>query len=289
MIEASMNDLRAVFGFGVAGNFAGHLDQAGEAADFVKVKADAGAPKGIFPWYVPADAGAIVPEFLRGFPVSSDTIAMPQGGADLQIEPEVGLLAEVGYDSAGKVTALKPVAVGAFNDCSIRRPGANKISEKKHWGPASKGYAAKLFEIDDLAGDGPTKNFRLACFMVRDGSAHAYGQDSAVPEYSYYGAQLIDWTIERLNNQLGSDDTPLENVGAYLTAAGNPARVLIGIGATRYTDYGESTYLQLGDDSVVVVYDSSVHSPAQVAAAVADGSDLQLQAASVLRQRVKTL
>ena len=29
-----------MIGFGVAGNFAGHLEQAGEAADFVAVKTD---------------------------------------------------------------------------------------------------------------------------------------------------------------------------------------------------------------------------------------------------------
>ena len=48
-----------VIGLGVAGNFAGHLEQAGEAKDFVAVKvADAVAPKAIFPFYVPsADAG----------------------------------------------------------------------------------------------------------------------------------------------------------------------------------------------------------------------------------------
>ncbi len=289
MIEESLNDLHAVFGFGVAGNFAGHLDQAGEAGDFVKVQADEGAPKGIFPWYVPADAVGIVPDFLKRFPLSSDTIAMPAGGADLQIEPEVGLLADVSYDSDGNVSALTPAAIGAFNDCSIRRPGAKKISEKKHWGAASKGYSSKLFEINDLSPDGPTNSFRLACFMTRDGECHAYGQDSAVPEYSYYGAQLIDWIVDRLNNQHGSDETPLENVGEYLKAAGSPARVLIGIGATRYTEYGESTYLKLGDDSVVVVYDSDVHTPEQVAEAIATYNDAALTAASVLRQRVKTL
>jgi hypothetical protein len=289
MIDASLSDLHTVFGFGVAGNFAGHLDQAGEAVDFVKVEAAEDAPKGIFPWYVPGTDSGGVPDFLTGFPISSDTIAMPQGGADLQIEPEVGLLAEVGYADDGSVTALKPVAVGAFNDCSIRRPGARKISEKKHWGPASKGFAARLFAIDDLAPDGPTKDFRLACFMVRDGVANAYGQDSAVPEYSYYGRTLIDWIIDRLNNQIGSDDTPLEHVGGYLRAAGNPERVLIGIGATRYTEYGESTSLKLGDDSVVVVYDASVHSPVEVALAIGEGRDADLTAASVLRQSVRAL
>ncbi|MFA7258063.1 MAG: DUF5718 family protein, partial [Aeromonas bestiarum] len=41
-------------GLGVAGNFAGHLEQAGEASDFVAVVVrDTSAPKALFPFYVP--------------------------------------------------------------------------------------------------------------------------------------------------------------------------------------------------------------------------------------------
>jgi hypothetical protein len=296
VIELSAQDLHAAFGFGVAGNFAGHLEQAGEAVDFANVEAAAEAPKGIFPWYVPGASGATggeaepspsaVPAFLGEFPLSASEISFPQGYDNLQIEPEMGLLADLGYDAIGLVQQITPVAVAAFNDCSIRRPGANKIAEKKNWGPASKGLAATGFPITDLSAGGPTRCFRLASFLVRGEETHAYGVDSAVPEYSYYGQQLLDWIIERLGHQQGSADTPLEPVGAYLKDAGSPARVLIGIGATRYTPFGESTYLAAGDDSVVVVYDSAVHSAREIADAVAAGTDGKLSAASVLRQRV---
>ncbi len=37
MITLDDDEMRTWFGFGVAGNFAGHLEQAGEAADFVNV------------------------------------------------------------------------------------------------------------------------------------------------------------------------------------------------------------------------------------------------------------
>lgn len=289
MITLSPDDLRDVFGFGVAGNFAGHLEQAGEAADFLTVEAVPDAPKGLFPWYVPHAAGGegpSVPAFLGQFPLSSTTIAVPAGADNLQIEPEVGLLADVAYDAEGHVTALAPVAVGAFNDCSIRRPGANKISEKKNWGAASKGFAATAFAVDDLTPEGPTADYRLASFLVRGGQTSAYGVDSAVVDYSYYGTQLVDWIIERLANQLGSADTPLEPVGGYLRRAGSPGRVLIGIGATRYTPFGESTYLEPGDESVVVVYDAAVHTPEALADAVAERADAQLTAASLLRQTI---
>ncbi len=283
MITPPIDLLRSAFGFGVAGNFAGHLEQAGEAADFVNVAAAAEAPKGIFPWYAPGDG-----TFLGRFPLSTDRIELPVADhpANLQIEPEVGVLVEIDYDDSGTVRALRPTAIGAFNDCSIRRPGATKISHKKNWGPASKGIAPELFPVDDLAADGPTAGYRLASFLRREGVAHAYGIDSPLPGYSYYGRTLLDWMADRLRGQAGSPDTPLEDVGALLGTCGRPQTALVGIGATRYTDLGESTYLRPGDESIVIVYDSEAGSPEWVAEAVAAGREDDLSAASVLRQRV---
>ena len=283
MITVDERDARTWFGFGVAGNFAGHLAQAGEAADFVNVGGDDTAPKGIFPFYVPGGD-----TFLAQFPVSSDAIALPVSDValQLQIEPEAAVLFTASYAPDGTVAALAPIAVGAFNDCSIRRPGARKISEKKNWGPASKGLAARLFPVTDLRPDGATQHLRIASFLRRGDDTHAYGQDSPVTGYSYYGDQLVDWIVERLAHQTGSPDTPLEDVGALLRAAGSPTTLLVGIGATRYTDLGESTYLVAGDDSVVVVYDAARSTSEQVAEAVRGRREHDLAGASVLTQRV---
>jgi hypothetical protein len=253
-MNIDLDELRTWFGFGVAGNFAGHLEQAGEASDFVGVVSEGNAPKGIFPWYVPGHDG-----FLGQFPLSSDAIVLPDSAEplNLQIEPEVGLACRVVWDGDTVVT-LTPFALGAFNDCSIRRPGAPKISHKKNWGPASKGVAPWFFDISDLTPDGPTKSLNLACFLRdRNGDEHAYGVDSPLLGYSYYGEVLLDWVTERLANQKGAPDTPLEDVGALMVAAGRPEHVLIGIGATRYTELGESTYLQPGDEAIVRVYDTA--------------------------------
>lgn len=285
MIELALDDLRGAAGIGVAGNFAGHLEQAGEAADFVGVAAAPEAPKGIFPWYVPG-----MGTFLGGFPLAHDRLLRPpaeDGPVNLQIEPEVGVLCRLAYAPDGGVEAIAPVAIGAFNDCSIRRPGAPKISHKKNWGPASKGVARRMFPVTDLDADGPTASFRLACLLVRDGAAREYGIDSPLPGYSYYGERLLGWLAERLRAQAGGDGTPLEPVGDYLAAAGRPATALVGIGATRYTPLGESTFLEPGDQSVVVVYDTRATSPDVVRAAVAAGADDALEGASVLRQVVE--
>lgn len=283
MIDLHLDDLRDTFGLGVAGNFAGHLEQAGEAGDFAGVEAAAAAPKGIFPFYAPgADT------FLGTFPLAHDRIAKPSGAepVDLQIEPEVAVACAVSYDDGGEVIGLAPFALGAFNDCSIRRAGAAKISHKKNWGADSKGLAARVFPVSDLDPGGPTAGFRLACFLRRDGVSEEYGIDSPLSGYSHYGTQLLDWIVERLRHQTGAPDTPLEPVGEQLRAAGQPATALVGIGATRYTAFGESTFLRDGDDALVIVYDSGRTAPAQVAEAVAHGDEDTLAAASVLRQRV---
>ncbi|CKI54275.1 DUF5718 family protein [Mycolicibacterium smegmatis] len=258
MIDIDLTEARNWFGFGVAGNFAGHLEQAGEASDFTKVVTEGYAPKGIFPWYAPGRD-----DFLGEFPLSSESIKLPeaseefQGPLNLQIEPEVGVACQVVWNG-DTVARLEPFALGAFNDCSIRRPGAPKISHKKNWGPASKGVASQFFEISDLTPDGPTATMRLVCYLREDGGQqHAYGVDSPLVGYSYYGEVLLDWIVERLANQKGSDDTPLEDVGALMVASGHPEVVLIGIGATRYTPLGESTYLKPGDEAIVRVYDSA--------------------------------
>lgn len=285
MIDLDLDALRTAAGIGVAGNFAGHLEQAGEAADFTSVApATPDAPKGIFPWYLPGDAG-----FLGTFPLASDHLDEPSPDApgDLQIEPEAGALCRVSYDDAGLVTGLSPHAVGAFNDCSIRRRGAPKISRKKNWGPASKGIATRLFPVPDLEPGGGLDRLRLASFLRREGEAHAYGLDSPLAGYSYAGALLLDWLVDRLREQTGAPETPLEPVGEYIRGAGCPETVVVGIGATRYTPFGETTFLRAGDESIVVVYDDASSDPAAVERAVAAGEEDSLPAASVLRQVVR--
>lgn len=281
--EIDLAEVRSWFGIGVAGNFAGHLEQAGEAGDFVNVEAAEAAPKGLFPFYAPGQDS-----FLSVFPLSHDTIALPSdpdAAESLQAEPEVGLACDVSYGDDGLVEALVPFAFGACNDCSIRLPGATKISEKKNWGGGSKGAARRFLPIgaDDL--QQATASFRLACFLRRDGELHAYGVDSPLTGYSYYGDRLLGWIVDRLRNQQGSADTPLEPIGQYLRDCDQPDKLLVTIGATRYTPFGESTYLEPGDESIVVVYDSASLDAEDVVAALAAETPAHI-ATSVLTQVV---
>lgn len=285
MIELPADQLADCFGLGVAGNFAGHLEQAGEAKDFVAADSPAAAPKGIFPWYVPGSA-----DFLGDFPLSSDSLILPrsedasEAALNLQIEPEAAAVCRVSYED-GLPARLTPEALAAFNDCSIRRPGAGRISEKKNWGAASKGIASQGFAAQELTRDGDAGALRIASFLRRGDACFEYGIDSPLAGYSYFGEALLSWIVDRLQGQKGGD-SPLEDVGALLTACGRPERIVIGLGATRYTYFGEREFLRAGDESIVILYDDGVHSAAQIANAVSARAESGLERASVLTQLV---
>ncbi|MBL0474362.1 DUF5718 family protein [Aeromonas veronii] len=269
-------------GLGVAGNFAGHLEQAGEASDFVAVVVrDTTAPKALFPFFVPSHSGQ-----LGVFPLSDKAIFLPEaavsGDEKVQIEPEVALWCELEYADK-QVVAIHPRAFGAYNDCSIRRPNAKKISEKKNWGEESKGLAANLLPLSGFAAGCELDDYRIACYLERDGELHAYGVDSAAIDYSYFHGKLLDWAIDKFNHQ--QDEGPAEHIQGLLAQAGHPPHALISIGATRYTPFGETHFLKPGDTSCVVVYPGSRYSEADIREAIRSrnfGADM-----SVLLQAVQ--
>ena len=292
IIDGAMTELdfTAIPAFGVAGNFTGHLEQAGEAADFANVKtAEAAAPKALFPTYIPAPGGqaassdSAVPAFLRVFPFDSRTIIFPEGEEKLQIEPECAVVFDVGWKD-GLVASLSPVCFGASNDCSIRKAGARKISEKKNWGPCSKGFSAYTIPLSSFSKGCALDGYRIASFHLREGKALPYGEDSPVAGYSYIWEKLAGWIADRLNNQ--KDEGPAEDVHAYLTAAGRPGRILVSIGATRYTDWGERNFLHDGDEAVVVLYPGASYGPGDILRMVESGGP-DNPGISVLRQTVR--
>ncbi|HCE3685947.1 TPA: hypothetical protein NG663_000778 [Vibrio parahaemolyticus] len=243
---------------GIAGNFAGHLQQAGEADDFALYgDVNANKPQALFPIYVPC----IEHPYLSTYPISADTTKLPNDILNLQIEPELALICDITYEG-GQVLQLTPTHFGAFNDCSIRRPDANKISEKKNWGAASKGLASQLIELERLTPDSDIGRFRIASFHKRGEQVFAYGEDCAVNEYSYFYADLLDWIRDQMNHQV--ERGPMENIHALLKQANLPSQLVVAVGATRYTEYGEQNFLERGDESVVVVYDSHLYQPKDV-------------------------
>ena len=245
-------DFKDIIGLGIAGNFALHLQQAGEDEDFKDVKVDdENAPKGIFPFYLPnADK-----DILSDYPLSSSIQALHGLDENIQAEPEVALLCDMTYEE-GKVVGIKPTHFGAYNDCSIRRKGAKKISEKKNWGKDTKGISGKLVALDSFEKGGMLDNWRISSFLRRNGDVFRYGEDVEISGYSYFYMQLLEWIENKLNTQ--EESGPLEDISSYLKACDYPKQMLISIGATRYTTYGENTFLQEGDEVYVVLYDNDI-------------------------------
>lgn len=273
-----MANYKNYVGLGIAGNFALHLKQAGELEDFKDViTEDENGPKGMFPFYLPGFDSA-----LGVYPLSSDTIKLPDAEQKVQAEPEVGLICDITYDN-GTIKAITPTHFGAYNDCSIRKEGAKKISEKKNWGEASKGFSDTLIAIDTFSEGGIMDNYRIASFLRRDGNVFRYGEDAALSGYSYFYEKLTTWMIDQLNSQV--DFGPLEPISDYLKTCDYPQKALISIGATRYTEYGEKTFLQAGDEVIVVVYDNNLYCTNPIFSKVVSNA-LDVEGISALVQKV---
>jgi hypothetical protein len=272
-------DWSKVAGFGVAGNFTGHLEQAGESPDFVHVKVqDTTAPKGVFPFYLPN----LKDHPLSRNPYSSDEIQLLNLHENHQIEPEVSILFRVTYQN-GSVVALHPIQAMAHNDCSIRRKGATKISEKKNWGACSKGVSNVSIPLTGLSEGDNLDEYVLGCYLIRDGVLHMYGLTSPVREYSYFHETLLDWLVSKFNTQ--QDYGPLENLAELLAYSKYPTHLCISIGATRYTSYGERTFLQPNDTACVVLYNPQEYTTAQIEHQLLF-ADSNLSNAAILKQNV---
>ena len=252
-----MEKFREIPAFGIAGNFAEHLRQAGEEEEFKDIETeDADAPKGIFPIYIPNAKGNI-----GVFPFCPEILRLPSGGEPVQVEPEVMLLCDIAY-AEGKVTDIVPKEFVAFNDCSMRVPGASKISQKKNWGECSKGVSQKSATIDRFSEGGEMDRWRIASFVKRDGNVIRCGEDAALVTYSYFHERLIEWMIVQFNTQ--KDFSVLEDVLSLLKAQNYPKEIAISIGATRYTALGEINRLQAGDTVIVLLYNETYCCPNEV-------------------------
>lgn len=276
-------------GLGIAGNFALHLAQAGELEEFKDIiTADEAAPKGMFPFYLPRPTSELgktelhAKEILSTYPLSSEYIRLPKENVNIQAEPEVGLVCDLEY-TVGKLSKITPTYFGAYNDCSIRVAGANKISDKKNWGQDSKGFSNDLIAIDKFEDGGVMDNYAIASFLRRDSIVHAYGEDVELNGYSYFYEKLTDWMLNQLVTQ--EDFGPLESIEEYILACDNPTQAIISIGATRYTEYGETTFLKTGDEVVIIIYNKEEISHKDVVESVKNKS-YDKKTMSVLAQKV---
>ena len=284
-----MAKYKKFLGLGIAGNFALHLTQAGEDEDFKDVIThDEAAPKGMFPFFLPRQQNPVnqaelhAKKILTTYPLGADNIKLPKEDVKVQAEPEVGLICDLEY-TTGRLSKITPRYFGAYNDYSIRVKGAEKISDKKNWGHETKGFSNNIIEIDKFSAGGNIDSYSICSFLRRDGEVHAYGEDVELTGYSYFHEKLVDWMLNQINVQ--ENFGPLEPINEYIHACDNPEEAIISIGATRYTKFGEKTFLQAGDESIVIVYNHTKVNSADVLESVKT-SKYDNSTMSVLAQKV---
>lgn len=249
-----LEDLKDYLGFAVAGNFANHLGEAGEADEFSVIKTDEkDAPKGMFPFYIKDHKS-----FLGTYPIC-DEIILTHGreSENLQVEAEVALICDFVYEN-GKVVDLIPRYFSAFNDCSIRVNNGEKLSTKKNWGINTKGISQDIIKIDDFSQKGILSKYHITSFVKRNGIVHDYGTTSSVKSYCYFFEKLRVWMIDKLNNQ--EDCGPLEELTQFMSNAKNAKGILIAAGATAYTEFGKNNFLEKDDEIFIYVYNAHAHS-----------------------------
>ena len=95
-------------------------------------------------------------------------------------------------------------------------------------------------------------DYFICSYLRRNENITAYGENVELQGYSYFYEKLLHWIKNQINIQ--EDFGPLEPIMEYIKECNYPTQAIISIGATRYTTYGEKTFLDVGDEVIIVVY-----------------------------------
>lgn len=278
--------MRDMIGLGIVGNFANHLEQAGEAADFAHITTqDSLQPKGIFSFYVPNAR-----DLLGRYCFNNERIILPND-RDLcvQAEAELALECELIYDDSHAIAQITPQFFMAFNDASVRNDkNATKLSQKKNFSTASKGYGEPKIPIASggFTQGGICESYSIASFITSGNDTEPYGEPSPLNSYSYFYEKLLQWIAHTLNTQ--QEIATLENLPQILKQANYPTKAIISVGATRYTTRNEKRMLKRGDVVNVIVFNHHKYDIATITKIATDStlqSDL-VGEISVLKQKV---
>ncbi|WP_104732256.1 DUF5718 family protein [Helicobacter salomonis] len=270
-------------GLGVVGNFARHLEQAGEIHSFINMKhIEKDAPKGLFPFYLPHDDG-----YLGRYCIDNRYIILPPDMVDLhvQAEPEIALECEIFYDDKGRVRSVVPSHFMAFNDTSIRNLKAERLSEKKNFSKGSKGMGEKLL-IDRFVYGGVCNDYSIASFLTREGQTHVYGENSKLVKYEYFYDKLLGWIVEMCNTQ--RDTGSLEDLQELLRSQHLTPKCIITIGATPYMPFAQEHFLRQGDIVTIIAYNHRRYSFEKIFEVVSTQQlgKTRLKAVSYIQQEV---
>lgn len=272
-----------LLGLGIAGNSAGHLQQTGEIKGLSAID-EAAKPQALFPFFVSNAKQA----YLTCMPYSSTQLHLPKAvDAKVQMEAELALKLAVVYGDEGEVRQLTAISMTVINDATYRNASVGKLAEKKNWGLATKGIAADDILIDKFVAGGELDYFRLCGFHQSKGQWQLCGQNTAITEYTYFYQELLQWLLKQIRQQ--QDKNALHNIQDLLSQAHYPEQILVSIGATRYSAYGEQHQLLSGDQTAVILYDSRVYHYKDVLNLVQQNESLQVLSNAdiiILKQQV---
>lgn len=244
-VDLSSNDDLVL---GIAGNSPGYLIQTGEIKAFTENQLEQNGPKALFPIYVKGHDS-----FLGISPFCQSQLRLPASlDAVIQMEPELAVRFEVEYSGDGKISELRPIALTLINDATHRNRVVSKLSEKKNWGPQSKGALQQQIDIDSLQVDG-IEHFRICGFLGRNGKWVQCSEDVSVSQYTVFYQALCDWIVQRIAQQ--RDEFALNDIDQLLEQAKHPSSIAVAIGAPSYTQECCEHQLQPGDETVVCLYD----------------------------------
>lgn len=269
-----MSDFKDILGFGIAGNFAQHLEQAGEAADFATLAREQGEPKGIFPFYIPGNSS-----FLGRYPLNSKILEIPKNSS-VQAEPEIALRLALSYDKNG-ICDIKALSFMSFNDASIRGVKAPKISHKKNFSSASRG-AGNEIAINSFENGGICDDFSLVSFLRSGAEFVQYGECAKLVEYGYFYSKLLEWIKITLNTQ--KDEAVLEHLAPFF--ASKPEQILLALGATRYQPNMENRYFKANDEIYIIAFNHKKFSLDEISKLAKNDAIIANNDISVLKQKV---
>lgn len=90
--------------------------------------------------------------------------------------------------------------------------------------------------------------------------------------------------LDKFNNQ--EDMGPAQNIYSFLLESNKPEKIMISIGATRYSKWGQENFLQKGDQALVILYPQSLYTAKDISKALEENK-LDLPATSILSQTVE--
>ena len=218
-----------------------------------------------------------------------DTLIIGAGAAGLMCAATAGYRGKsVVVVDMGKKPGRK-ILISGGGRCNFTNENAlpeNYLCTNPHFikSALSRYHSQDFIELTSFTKGCELDSYRIASFHIRNGQINRYGEDSAAIDYSYFHEQLNEWMIDRMNNQ--KDEGPAENLALYLSDANYPEQAIISIGATRYTEFGETNFLQSGDESIVVVYDGQRYDSQEIENMAASKTFSQ-SGISVLSQMVR--